>query len=373
MRILVAAAFEAGSHFANAINTVKMAEGFARLGHDVHVACRQPATGPADVAVLTREYALRAPLGWIQLRSRLLGRPLNIHAHFALQCLPHLYRLRPDLVFARNYSLPAWASRLGFATAAESHAHVDNRTAPFMAMIAATHRADFRLLVTISDRLVAHYQALGAAPEKLVVLPDAVDTLLFSPPANLPPSPYQGQGPHVVYAGHLYDYKGIPTILQAAVRLPDVQFHFLGGWPDDISRQKQAAATLGLGNVHFHGSRSHAEVPPWLWHADALLLPPSANHPSAAWTSPVKLGEYLAAGPPIVATAIPALLDWLDERECIFATPDDPESLAGAIRKALQAGQRDRLLPAARAKAAELSYERRATRILTMASARTQV
>ena len=42
MKILVASAFEASSQWAHAINTVKMAQGFARLGHAVTLVCRRP-------------------------------------------------------------------------------------------------------------------------------------------------------------------------------------------------------------------------------------------------------------------------------------------------------------------------------------------
>ena len=36
---------------------------------------------------------------------------------------------------------------------------------------------------------------------------------------------------------------------------------------------------------------------------------------SSAWTSPLKLAEYLASGSPVVATRIPALLDWITDTE----------------------------------------------------------
>ena len=52
LRIMVAGTFEAGSPFAHAINVTKMAEGFARLGHEGRLLCRQPSTGPVPTAAL---------------------------------------------------------------------------------------------------------------------------------------------------------------------------------------------------------------------------------------------------------------------------------------------------------------------------------
>lgn len=45
MKIVVLSAFSLGSIFAHAINTIKMAEGFAKLGHQVTLICRE---GTAD-------------------------------------------------------------------------------------------------------------------------------------------------------------------------------------------------------------------------------------------------------------------------------------------------------------------------------------
>ena len=169
----------------------------------------------------------------------------------------------------------------------------------------------------------------------------------------------------MAYVGHLYDYKGIPTILQAAALLPKVDFHLIGGLPEDVSRQRARVEQMELNNVTLHGLRSHSAVPPFLWHADALLLPPSARHPSAAWTSPLKVGEYLASGTPVVATAIPALQDWLSEQEVKFVPPDDAAAMADGILTVLRDPEYSMgLTQAGLKKAQTLSYQHRAARVL---------
>jgi glycosyltransferase involved in cell wall biosynthesis len=229
-------------------------------------------------------------------------------------------------------------------------------------------------LVTISRRLAAAYEALGAAPEKILVLPDATDTSIFERPERLPPNPYPNGGPIAVYSGHLYDWKGIPTVLEAAKLLPDAQFHLVGGFPEDIQRQRERANSLEINNVFFHGMKMHVEVPPYLWHADVLLLPPSGKHPSAQWTSPVKLGEYLASGTPVVATSIPALRDWLSDKEVEFVTPDDAASLAAGIRRLLEDREySDGLARAAQNRAAAFSVAERARKILEAAVKKKEV
>lgn len=367
MKIIVASAFEAASLKAHAINTVKIAEGFARLGHQVHLICIAPRKGPVPVSQLEAHYGIRCPVQWHQLPARILGFKITHHWSFFWLALPVILRLSPDLLYSRSYILPAMASRLGIPTIGETHAWPDNQTAQFRTFIQATRQKAFHRCVTISHRLAERYAELGADPEKLLVLPDAVDLDMFIRPEHLlaEASPYAGHGPHVVYAGHLYDYKGIPTILQAAALLPNVQFHLVGGLPVDIQRQGQIIESMGLQNVTLHGLKPYGEVPPYLWHANVLLLPPSAEHPSAAWTSPVKLGEYLASGVPVVATRIPALLDWLNEEQVCFVEPDSPSAMANAIQQLVtNPDLAGRFAEAGCQKAKELTYEGRVARML---------
>jgi len=365
MRILVAGAFEASSQWAHAINTVKMAHGFAQLGHEVVIICHQSLEGKMSPDKLTRIYGLTKPLRWIQLPKKVLQHSIDQHWQFSLLALPVALIMQPDLVFARNYVFPWLSSKFGIATVAESHAHPGNNTAPFLRLVDATRHRAFRFWVTISQRLADYYHSLGVPREKLIVLPDAVDLCLFQRPHYLTPSPYADDGPNVAYVGHLYDYKGIPTVLEAAAQLPKIHFHLVGGWPDDIARQRKLAQELGLTNVIFHGLKPHSAVPPFLWHADVLLLPPSQYDPSAAWTSPVKLGEYLASGTPVVATDILALRSWVTEKEVEFVSPDNAEKIADGIRRVLNDTKRSkRLRTNGLRKARELSYERRAELVL---------
>ena len=368
MHILVASAFEASSQWAHAINTVKMAQGFARLDHRVSIVCRRPQGGAVSREALGTVYGLTAPLRWIQLPQRIFGFTIDESWSFALLALAATLRLKPDVIFARNYLFPAVASSFGVATIAESHSHPGNNTSPFLRFVQASRKRSFLLLITISKLLAEHYTSLGVPQEKLLVLPDAVDLHLFRRPANLPASPYSCPGPHVVYTGHMYDYKGIPTMLQAAALLPGAQFHMIGGWPEDVKKQEQYARDLGLRNVRFYGMQPQSTLPPFLWHADILLLPPSQQHPSAAWTSPLKLGEYLASGVPVIASDIAALRSLVTEKEVEFVPPDNPGALAQAISLLLSHNQRSQqLISCALKRAQELSFERRAETILRAA------
>lgn len=363
--IVVASAMEAGSLFANAINTVKTAEGFCQLGYHVTIMCWHPNTGKISNSTLNELYGLKSPIKWIQMAPTILGKKLNAHWHFALQAIYPLLRLKPDLIYARNYMLPYLTSKIGIPTIAECHAHEGNKDPNFLKFIQGTRSNRFLRLNTISGILANYYISIGAPEDKLSVVSDAVDLSLFSRPLSVPKTPYPVDTTNIVYAGHLYDYKGIPTVLKTASQMPHCLFHFVGGFPEDIQKQKQRAQNLDLKNVVFHGSFPHSKVPNYLWHADILLLPPSLDHLSARWTSPVKLGEYLAAERPVVASHIPALDHWLTEESCYFFTPDDPHSLQKTIECALSNPIKTQSrIESAKKLALKWSYSNRARNIL---------
>lgn len=365
MKIIVATQFEAGSMFAHAINTVNMAHAFAGLGHSVTILCFR-AGKQYSAGDLQQLYGLKHSLNWVQLFPKLRKKYVDPARLSAFLSLPTLLRLRPDFVYSRTYLFSGISSKCGVPSVAETHAHVDDRNPALMKMIEQCRdQNEFRLIITISDVLKRYYESIGAPGEKVIVLPTGMDLLRFTRFAPLPLSPFSGPGPHVTYAGHLYDYKGIPTILNAAKALPEVTFHLVGGTPKDLKRHGRTVEAHNLKNVILHGLKPYHEVPPYLWHADLLLLPPSLHHASAAWTSPVKLGEYLASETPIIATDIPALRAWVTDEHVIFIPPDDPAAMTSAIREGLDHPERFRERVKAGRRLAEcFSYRARASTIL---------
>jgi glycosyltransferase involved in cell wall biosynthesis len=376
MKIAVVSPMLAGSKKANAINTAKMAQGFARLGHEVTLICRAAEDQAVDENTLINLYGLTTFFSWLQIpdhwswlpASRLTNLFLNNWA-FGWDASRVIKTLRPDFVFSRHYIVPWFAAHQQIPTAAESHAHPGMKRPAFHFFIQSSNLAQFRLLVTISNRLKANFIDQGVPVRKLVVLEDAVDLALFQRPDQLPAIPYlSSAAPQVTYAGHLYDYKGIPTILKCAELMPTVQFNLVGGFPEDIERQKKLVAKINLSNVNFHGFVDQANLPSYLWHADVLLLPPSLNHPSASWTSPVKLYEYLAAETPVVASEIPALTDWLSADEVEFFEPDNAQAMVAGIRKLIDDKQRAATLRMnGYQRALTKSYTQRAQQILKYA------
>lgn len=332
MRILCIMEAPLGSHKAHAINVVKTAGGFSLLGHEVFVLAKEPESPDFDLAALLDSYG-ESGLHPIVIS----GSARMTDSQYALEVASITRDLMPEFVFARSFGGALVCGRMGLRTVMETHAHAGDLRPIVLEAFTAAQQGHISAIVTISHTLKSAYIQSGAPASRVHVVPDGVDPRLFLPPASLSArgvSPYSNErGFNAVYAGHLYDYKGIPCILDAAAHAPNIQFHLVGGLPEDIARIQATILKRSLHNVEVHGHVSHTQVPRYLWHADALLLPYSSKHPSAAWTSPVKLGEYIASQVPIIASRIPGLEAWVDEPVVQWVTPDDPQSLVNALEE----------------------------------------
>jgi glycosyltransferase involved in cell wall biosynthesis len=364
VRILAAIPARADSSFAHAINTFKMADGFARLGHDVVLACLTPANPAFGIEELKAKLSLSPRVTLATIR----GAPVRLLTkyYFASEVTRLATRTEPHLAYVRDRRLPARIARRHIPVAAETHGGPPFKRSLKNLFAASVDLVDLRTIVTLSPFLKAEYLKQGVPDEKLIVLPTGVDLELFRRPDGWQ-RPSRDR-PQIVYSGHLYDYKGIPTVLGAARLLPDYDFTLVGGWPDDVARVTADIAALQLTNIVLAGNQPYPELPAFLWNAHVLLLPPSANHPSARWTSPVKLGEYLASGTPIVASAVPALRDLVTDEEVCFFRPDDAASLATGIRRVVtERGYAAGLAASGLTRANELGYVERARSILDRA------
>lgn len=349
MRVGVMTEAEADRAQAHMINVVKTGGGFIRAGHHATLYCRPPLSDVTFDALAAR-YA-EPDLQWRTPRGSMFPAH-QTRAHeptdaFTRWAVDEAQRDGVNFVYARSFRCALTAANAGLSVVCETHAYIDDPNPLLDAAIIATTRDTKRIaaIITISHRLRDHYIRRGADPDRVFIVPDGVDFDRFARPqsmcdADLDPfvrdQGHAASGRRVLYSGHLYDHKGIPTLIEAARLLDDdTRVHLLGGLPDDVARVRSRIAEQAPGRVIAHGPVPHAHVPPWLWHADVLVLPPSAREPSCNWTSPIKLAEYLAAGTPIVASAIPALRDWVDERAVEWFEPDDAADLARAIRAAM--------------------------------------
>jgi len=135
-------------------------------------------------------------------------------------------------------------------------------------------------------------------------------------------------GPVVGYVGALHEWVDVELLRQVAVSMPDRQFVLVG----PIVREVEALRRLP--NVHLIGQKAHGEIPRYVRHFDACIIPYVRNAYTET-TYPAKLNEYLALGKPVVATPLPELADYNREFGEVLRLAGDAPAFVKALREAM--------------------------------------
>ncbi|MGH2606020.1 MAG: glycosyltransferase, partial [Anaerolineales bacterium] len=173
------------------------------------------------------------------------------------------------------------------------------------------------------------------------------------------------------YTGHLYAGRGMDLLFELARLHPDVQFLWIGGEEAAIDRWRRRQEEMHQDNLRVVGFRNLIDLP--LYHAasDVLLMPyerhvaGSSGGDTAAFASPMKMFEYLAAGRAILSSDLPVLREVLHDGIARLVPPMDPGAWSRALRDLTQdASTRLALGRAAREEAARHSWTQRTSSVL---------
>jgi glycosyltransferase involved in cell wall biosynthesis len=183
-------------------------------------------------------------------------------------------------------------------------------------------------LISVSNQLAQQWrQAFHIPQRKLAVIHNSVPAERFQglPDAQLRAAWTGGSHrPVVLTIARLDRQKGHTFLLQAAARLPEVVFVFAGEGAER-AHLEQEAASLGIAErVHFLGFRPDA--PNLLANCDLFVLP------SLFEGLPLSILEAMAAGKPVIATAVGGASEAICDGETgLLVAPADPSALATAI------------------------------------------
>ncbi len=150
--------------------------------------------------------------------------------------------------------------------------------------------------------------------------------------------------PVVLIAARLDKQKGHRYLLEATPLVPEAVFVLAGEGPERASLEAQARALGVSDRVLFLGYRR--DIPDLLACADLVVLP------SLFEGLPLSVLEAMAAGKPVIASAIPGTTEVVIHGETgLLVPPGDPAALAAAIRTVLSDAQlAQRLAEAGRAR-----------------------
>ena len=167
-----------------------------------------------------------------------------------------------------------------------------------------------------------------------------------------------GQGPCLIFIGAIDAYKLDLVMLTALIAATPQWRYVLIGPVGETDPSTDVADLAALPNAHLLGARPYQALPAYLAWADVALLPLQLND-YTRHMYPMKFFEYLAAGCPVVATAIPSLLDQADVASLCRPEVEDFQAAIGAVLEG-EGPPRERRL----ARAAEFTYDRRTAAML---------
>ena len=329
------------------VHVESLARAVARAGHDVTVYTRRDSAELPDrvrtadrVLVEHLDAGPAAPvrrdelLPFVgQLGSELAARfaadpPDVVHAHFWMSGLAALSATRDlDVPVVQTFHA------LGVTKRRFQGRH-DTSPPVRIRMERALARDVDRIVATCTDE-VGELVRLGAARNRITVVPSGVDVGQFSPDG---PAAERGDRPRVLCIGRLVPRKGFDTVLRALGGVPEAELIIAGGPAvDELAGDPEAARLTRLAErfgvadrVRLIGAVARPDVPALLRSADIVVCTP--------WYEPFGIVplEAMACGVPVVASAVGGFLDTVvDGSTGTLVPPRRPDRLAAAMRRLL--------------------------------------
>jgi glycosyltransferase involved in cell wall biosynthesis len=285
-------------------------------------------------------------LGFVGLRARSLLGPFRLARA--------LRRERPDIVYAFLF----WGYTLALPVAALASPKAlrvaARRSTPEGDVARRLARPLRRLADLVSNAVVANsaevaeawLTAYPALRGRMHVIPNGVSIM-----PRVTPKP-DGACPVIVCVANLIAYKGHVTLLEAASLLAQRRIPFrlqlVGDGPERSALKTMVTQLRLSAHVEFLGRRD--DVPALLTASDLAVLP------SYTEGLPNAVMEAMAAGLPVVATAVGGTPSLLAGGAGATVTPRDPVALADALEEFLRDPRRRAAAGAIGRRAAQERY-----------------
>lgn len=325
------------SRAANSVHVMKMCQALARNGHTVTLlAPTKRGEYEPGVDDVFKFYDVD-PIFQLQKLScpRIKGRSFI----YAFALARAVQRIRPDLVFGRYVHGCALTASMGYPTIFEAHQPVwDISWIHDLFFEVLRRSSSFCKLIVISNALRKIYlDKKNIEAHRVLVVHDAADSPETLNAVEL--SERREEVLQVGYIGNLYPGKGMRVIAEIGPRLPEIDFHVVGGLEEDVVEWRQR---IGVPNIHIHGFVDQTQVPRYIAAMDVCLLPNqrsvsvygSNDLDIGRYTSPLKMFEYMSHGRPIIASNLPVLKEVLRHGEnALLCDPENPDAWVEAIQR----------------------------------------
>jgi glycosyltransferase involved in cell wall biosynthesis len=342
----------------------------ARKGADITLLMPQGPDDPSLSADTLRAfYAVEGDFALVQRRTRWVGEMVIPSTVWFRQVLRDPLLKGSDLLYSRIPVSLGIGGSSPIPFAFEHYKPWPDRIPWLRPAFRRTARAPHCLgFILHSDFTAGSFRRLGVAPEKLLVAHNGFDPSRMRPALDARTARADLGLPQdrviAVYSGRVSPRKGLDQLLRAAEKRPEILFLLVGSEGEGPVE----AAARGHENVRILPWQTPETLPPFLFAADILVIPPS-RAPLDRYGDcvlPMKTFLYLAAGRAILAPRSPDTAELLRDGEtALLVPPDDPDAAAAAFgRLAADPALRARLGENAARLADGLSWDARAERVL---------
>lgn len=195
------------------------------------------------------------------------------------------------------------------------------------------------------------YEAKRGMHASMFPFPSSIDFTHFHQaraPGQDPVDQHLIPHPRIGYFGVIDERLDVDLVARTAQIMPDVHFVMIGPVvkidPDCLPKAD---------NLHWLGGKTYAELPSYLGHWDAGWMPFALNA-ATRYISPTKTPEFLAAGIPLVSTAIVDVVRTYGSEGLVDILDDEDAELK---LRSLLARPRDALLKRVDAYLMDMSWE----------------
>ena len=338
MRIAVITNSRIPSLTANSIQAMKVCQALVQNGHEIRLFAPRE-TEPASWEQLASHYGLHTTfeIEWLPSVPNLKRYDFTLYSILATR------RFKADLVYTWMLNPAVLALWLGWPVVLEMHAEVTGKLGPWLMRRFWRSSTPKRMLVTTRPLRAAIQTVAGLEfPEDAAqIAPNGVDMAQYeSLPGSVEARRQLGLEDKLTvgFTGHIYPGRGADLLFELTVRMPEFNFLWVGGTPDEVTYWRNQLADVGASNVTMTGFIENSRLPLYQAAADVLLMPygrsisASSGQDIAEVINPMKMFDYMAAGRAIVSSDLPVIHEVLDENNAVFCEPGSADAWEHALR-----------------------------------------
>lgn len=337
------------SRTANSINVMKMCSTFASLGHEITLLA--PWTKKLEEKGIENIFEYYGVEDNFTLKKLFSPNIKYLKKRiYSLRCLSIVKDIQPDIVYGRDDMFAFYLTqRSGFFTVFEKHEPYDGKGFNDYFFDKFIHfKKDTKMIVNSNELRKMYHNSCDIDLDSILAANNGTNKI----PDDKTPDRIEidENRIQVGYVGSLFKGRGIDIIVELAKRLPEMDFHIIGGKDKDLEFWKNQ---VDFSNLIFHGFVEPKETYKYRNMCDILLAPyqsDSEGNRSSKYMSPIKLYEYMSSKRVIICSNFKVVYEALNDDCAVLVDSSNIDEWEEALKDL--AGNKEK-----REKLAKKAYE----------------